>query len=85
MRSVGVRELKAETSRILRAVRDEGEEVAVTLRGETIAYLVPARAARRRGRRSERVSSDLDSLAREIQRRWPRGVSAVEALRDVRR
>jgi prevent-host-death family protein len=85
MRSVGVRELKAETSRILRAVRDEGEEVAVTHRGETIAYLVPARPTRRRSRRTQRISSDLDRLAREIRRRWPRGVGAVEALRDVRR
>lgn len=85
MRSVGVRELKIEASRILRAVRDEGQEVEITHRGEAIAYLVPARAPRRGRARARRAASDLDRLAREIQRRWPKRVSAVAALRDVRR
>lgn len=40
--SVGVRELKNKLSHYLRMVK-RGEKLAVTERGKTIAYLIPAR------------------------------------------
>jgi prevent-host-death family protein len=85
MRSVGVRELKDQTSRILRRVRDRGEEIQVTYRGRTIARLIPASRRTRGGKTRAAVWSDLDRLAVEIGARWPRGRSAVGAVREGRR
>jgi prevent-host-death family protein len=41
-RTVGVRELKAQASRILRRIRDTREEVAVTHHGKVVAHIVSA-------------------------------------------
>jgi len=41
MASVGVRELKEHTSEIVRRVRDNGETIDITYRGEVVATLVP--------------------------------------------
>lgn len=41
-RTVGVRELKAQASRILRRIRDTREEVAVTHHGRVVAHIVSA-------------------------------------------
>ncbi len=41
MSSVGVRELKEHASEIVRRVREDGETIDVTYRGEIVATLVP--------------------------------------------
>lgn len=82
-RSVGIRELKRDISRIVRRVRETGEETAVTVRGEVVAMLVPVAPPRRK--RRSLPWTDLDQLAREIGRRWPKGVTATEAVREQRR
>ncbi len=41
MASVGVRELKEHTSEIVRRVRDDGETIDITFRGEVVATLAP--------------------------------------------
>jgi len=46
MREIGVRELKANLSSVLRDV-ERGEQVRVTVRGRTVADLVPAQAPQR--------------------------------------
>jgi prevent-host-death family protein len=79
-----VRELKHRTSDVLRRVREGGEEIEVTFRGRVVARLVPVRRPRRRpGGRA--VWRDIDVLAREIGRSWPRGASAAGAVRAGRR
>ncbi len=82
-RSVGIRELKQDASRIIRRVRETGDEMAVTVRGEVVAVLVPVRAPRRSRKRSP--WTDFDALAREIGRRWPKSVTATDAVREQRR
>jgi prevent-host-death family protein len=82
-RSIGIRELKQDASRIIRRVRETGEEVAVTVRGEVVAVLVPVAAPRRRRGRSP--WTEIDALAREIGRRWPKGATASDAVREQRR
>jgi prevent-host-death family protein len=42
MRAVGVRELKAHTSRILRRLRETREGTPITHRGKVVAHLVAA-------------------------------------------
>lgn len=86
MSSVGVRELKARTSEILRRVREQDEVVEITYRGRVVARIVPAE--RRRGpdpEELEAIWAERDRLAEEIAKHWPEGVSAVDAIREDRR
>jgi len=82
-RSVGIRELKQDASRLIRRLQETGEELAVTVRGETVAVLVPVRPVPRK--RAKSVWTDLDRLARDIGRRWPKGRSAASVVREGRR
>ncbi|HXX77415.1 MAG TPA: type II toxin-antitoxin system prevent-host-death family antitoxin [Ktedonobacteraceae bacterium] len=86
MKTLGVRELKERISEILRLVEEEGETVEVTKRGEVIAHLVPVRKPQRSAEQADdAVWTDLERLAAEINANWPSNVSAVDAVRDVRR
>ncbi len=86
MQAVGVRELKEHTSEILRRVREGQETIEVTYRGKVVARLVPVEEpAVVDSAEIAAIWTDLDRLAEEISARWPAGVSAVEAVRDVRR
>lgn len=85
MQSVGVRELKAQTSQILRRVRDKGETVEITYHGRVIAHIVPAADLDHTPTETSDVWSDIAELAKEIGKYWPEGVSAVDAIREERR
>ena len=85
MSSIGVRELKAHTSRILRRVRDQGETVDVTHRGRVIARLVPAERPQPTPEELAAFWEEWDRVGAEISKGWPEGVSAVEAVREQRR
>ncbi len=85
MITVGIRELKQQTSKILRQVREKGEIVDITYHGETIARLVPVRPSHQAKKEEANIWADLDQLTAEITARWPDGVNAVDAVRDVRR
>ncbi len=84
MRSVGVRELKAQASEIVRLVREEGQEIEITYRGRVVGKIVPVKREVDRERLAA-VWAKMDRLAEEISEYWPEGVSAEEAVRDVRR
>jgi prevent-host-death family protein len=86
MPAVGVRELKARASQLLRDVRTRGTTIDVTHHGRVIARLVPASRDRVRSRGASAAPwSTLDRLATEIGARWPRGRSAAQAVREGRR
>jgi prevent-host-death family protein len=85
MVTVGVRQLKQETSKILRRVREEGEIIEITYHGEVIARLVPVAPPQPSDEEIAAVLADLEALSAEISAKWPEGVSAVEAIREVRR
>ncbi len=82
MITVGIRELKQQTSELIRLVRQEGRQIQVTYRGEVVALLVPV------GRSEQTAGVDtwasLDVLAAEIGARWPVDVSSVEAVAEGR-
>lgn len=82
MLTVGVRELKQQTSELIRRVRECGEEILVTHHGKVVARILPVAPAPTEDAR--RAWEDLDRLAVEIGRRWPEGVSAVEAVAESR-
>jgi prevent-host-death family protein len=85
MELIGVRELKDHATQILRKVREEGAEYLVTYHGKVIARLVPTEPVPLSSVELDAAWADLDDLAEEIGKRWPQGVSAVEAVREVRR
>ncbi len=85
MDAIGVRELKQQTSKILRRVRKDGETIEITYHGETIARLVPVSPAPPPMAEMAAILADLNQLSAEISARWPDGVSALEAINDVRR
>jgi prevent-host-death family protein len=86
MPTVGIRELKQNTSEILRRVREDFEPAEVTYRGEVIARIVPVlRRSRPNRARSRAVWDEIDRIAEQISARMPKRVSAVRAVREQRR
>lgn len=85
MVTIGVRELKQQISKILRRVREEGEIIEITYHGKIIARLVPVNPPETATAMTPAKWADLDQLSAEISAKWPEGVSAVDAVRDVRR
>lgn len=83
-RSVGVRELKENPGKYLRMVRDDHQEIDVTIRGEVVARLVPVERKIDPEVLKE-VWRQHRELGKEISKHWPAGVSAVEAVREQRR
>jgi prevent-host-death family protein len=85
MRSIGVRELRQNTSRVLRQVREKGEQIEVTYRGRAVARLIPISRPAPQRRDAAGIWSDLDKLAAEIGARWRGTGGAREAVREGRR
>jgi prevent-host-death family protein len=82
MADIGVRELKQNASEILRRVREGNETFLITHRGRVIARLLPVNGRKRHWRE---VWADMDRTAEQISKDWPKGVSAVDAVREQRR
>ncbi len=86
MQAVGIRELKQQTSEILRRTREEGETIDVTYRGRVVARLVPVEEPQPdRGPELAAFWTDLEQLAAEIGARWPAGMTAADAIAEGRR
>ena len=83
MLSVGIRELKQQTSELVRKVREEGAEIQVTYRGEVVALLVPV--VRQSDPHETEAWAALDHLAAEIGARWPKGITVAQAVSEGRR
>jgi prevent-host-death family protein len=86
--TVGVRELKNQTSRIIRAVREEMSEYVVTLRGEPVAVLRPLtdeEARRLRQAETDETLAEMKMLAREVAAAWTSDKSGVELVAEQRR
>ena len=83
MVTVGIRELKQQASELVRRVRETGEEVQVTYHGEVVALLIPVKSS---GKKDDvKAWSKLDNLAAKIGARWPKDVSAADAISEARR
>jgi len=84
MVTVGVRELKQQASELIRLVRETDSQVQVTYRGKVVALLIPV-ASLKNKENEKRSWANLDALAAEIGARWPKGVSAAQAVSEGRR
>lgn len=86
MKTFDTSEIIEHIDEVLRMVEEDCETIEIFNHGEVIAYLVPARRPQFLSDSAERnVWADLESLATEISAHWPEEVSAVDAVRDVRR
>ena len=86
MVTVDIAELKQQLDRLLADVETRGEIIEVTRSGAAIAMIAPMPPMRTESVEAfERRWANRRALAEEIGRVWPRGVSAVDAIRDVRR
>lgn len=94
MPHVGVRELKNQTTEILRDVRENRAEYVITYRGRPVAVLLPlneawleaeARRAVEATTPGEDVWAELEALRQEIDRSWRSEKTAVELISEQRR
>lgn len=86
--SVGIRELKNHASRIVRAVREQGAEYVVTLRGEPVAVLRPFQdqdAGLLQQAEVDQALAEMRRLAHQVAEAWTSPKSAVELVEEQRR
>ena len=86
MDSVGIRELKRDTSAIIKKVREDKEQVEITFRGEVVARIVPVDSVQERREQVQELWDKMDRLAMKIPEGvgGDSGISIVEALRTER-
>lgn len=85
--TVGIRELKSQTSRILRTVREEQVEYVVTYQGQPIAVLRPFLAEDEALLRQIVIEDELaviDLLAEQVANAWVSPKSGAELLEEIR-
>ena len=87
MREIGVRELKAKASEIVRSVRKRRARYIITYRGRPVALLSPLEelAPSRAAGGESAAWDELTRLGKEIGRAWPAGVSSADVLSEMRR
>lgn len=85
MSEVGIRDLKANASELVRRVREEGEIIDITYYGEVVARLIPAKQSKPSAEELETLWRSMDELAAEIGAKWTGSPSAVDAVREGRR
>ncbi len=86
--SIGVRELKNQTSRDLRAVREEMAEYIVTLHGKPVAVLRPLteeESLQLQQHEIEKSTAEMKAIAQEVAAAWTSNKSGVEIISEQRR
>jgi prevent-host-death family protein len=85
---VGVRELKTQASRVIRAVREEMAEYVITLRGRPVAMLRPLTEEEVQRLRPAEIGeslAEMKALAQQIAAAWTSDKSGVELVAEQRR
>ncbi|MEJ5310784.1 MAG: type II toxin-antitoxin system Phd/YefM family antitoxin [Anaerolineae bacterium] len=84
MEEIGIRELKARASELVRAVKERRARYLITQRGKPVAVLLPADAVPPRPDPDE-VWARLEQIREELGKGWQSEKSAVEILSEMRR
>jgi prevent-host-death family protein len=87
-KTIGIRDLKNDTSRIVQTVREESVEYVVTMRGEPVAVLRPWGAGDADLYRAEGIEIEIEEmqrLAQEIASAWISPKSGAELIDEQRR
>jgi prevent-host-death family protein len=90
MLEIGVRELKARASEIIRTVREKRARYLITYRGKPVAILMPlgeARPLEQAGTDEQQgeVWEELTELGQQIGSGWQSDLTAAELLSEMRR
>jgi len=92
MSLIGVRELREQTSEVIRRVREDRAEYVVTYQGRPVAIILPLDVERAEAEMvtagKKAISSDWDryeQLAEEIRQIWPADLATQDLLDSLRR
>jgi prevent-host-death family protein len=92
MSLIGVRELRQQTSEVIRKVREERAEYVVTYQGRPVAIILPLDADQaekemvRAGRKAILDNWErYELLAEELRRAWPADLSTQDLIDAIRR
>jgi prevent-host-death family protein len=86
--TIGVRELKNQATRIVRAIREEMAEYIITVQGKPVAVLRPYTAEDEQQLRQAEIEETLvamKQLAQEVAAAWTSPKSGVELIDEQRR
>ena len=86
--TIGVRELKNQASRVIRAVREEMAEYVITVRDEPVAVLRPLTDEDRQKLRQAEIDNalaEMKALAQQVAAAWESPKSGVELVGEQRR
>jgi len=81
---IGIRELKAHASDVVRAVKEQRARYIVTQRGKPVAAIIPMDAVLPE-KNDDEVWERLMKIGEELGRGWQSEKSAVEILSEMRR
>ncbi len=84
MEEIGIRELKARASELVRAVKERRARYLITQRGKPVAVLLPVDAVPPQPDPDE-VWARLEQIREELGKGWQSEKSAVEILSEMRR
>lgn len=84
MKEIGIRELKARASEVVRAVKEHRARYVITQRGVPVAVLLPIDAIPPQVDPAE-VWARLQAIREELGKGWQSEKSAVEILSEMRR
>ena len=81
---IGIRELKAHASDVVRAVKEQRARYVITQRGKPVAAIIPMDAVPTE-KSDDEVWEHLLKLREELGKGWQSEKSAVEILSEMRR
>jgi prevent-host-death family protein len=81
---VGIRELKARASELVRNVKEERARYVITQRGKPAALIIPMDAALPE-KAGDQIWESLTNIGEELSKGWKSDKSAVEILTEIRR
>ena len=91
MSLIGVRELREQTSEVIRRVRQDRAEYVVTYQGRPVAIILPldaGRAEREMVQASKKAAlgnwERYELLAEELRRVWPADLSTQDVIDSIR-
>lgn len=85
MEEIGIRELKARASDVVRAVKEQRARYVITQRGVPVAVIIPMDAAVAPKPTDDEVWESLMKIREELGKGWQSEKSAVEILSEMRR
>lgn len=86
--TIGVRELKNQTSRVIRTIREEMAEYVITVHGKPVALLRPLTDEDLQNLRQAESSdalAEMRALAQRVATDWKSPKSSVELINEQRR